>query len=455
MQATKIGRATMLFLCTLAIAGAARGSGGGLEAEFAALSPNHELRIVVTPPARASNQLQRRMSADRRLTLTLYDELSDEVIWTREHTVGSAIDWSGRRAMGAASGRRAGSRPRVWLDDVGHVVLTSGADTMTVFHPDDGEVVLEFDLLRCFPPEDHEAFMRPSKSGPLWAANSRWFFLDIDDSWGAGGTGRYFVVRPWWERHVVIDLDAGEVVRLEGMPNTDFLAEIDESRSREILAAIDREDRAWVMETLRLGADFRTRYYHAVPTAAHMAGRLDMEEAVPWLRLFEGAEYVGVKSDTRREFTLRQTVQLSLRRLGAETGDFAVTELGDFSDDMPRPIKRAASRIHRVWNVREVREGMTVKDLVGLIGHPDYIAFPRGRVLDYDIDRGGEPFTFRVTLVDVDDDDDHDSIDLRVGAVERITPPIWQDSNERDVAVTNRRFGPADPSRRTMETDGR
>ena len=62
-----------------------------------------------------------------------------------------------------------------------------------------------------------EQYVHQTTAGPMWAGLSHWYFLENGES------KTHFVVRPWWGRRIIIDLDSGKLVN-----DSDARAKLDE-----------------------------------------------------------------------------------------------------------------------------------------------------------------------------------------------------------------------------------
>lgn len=393
-------------------------------------SPKKRLRLEAKSPANAPNYTGRRaFQAD--FEYTLFDNQTGELLWQRKQPMKERK--SGRSVPDGEQ-----SPVAAWVDDARRVVIRTGRDEVLVLAPDDGAKLLQFTLLDQFSQEDRKYVMRTS-AGPAWSMNSHWFFLH---SVGAGApkergaTRTYFVVRTWWGRHIIVDVDRLGVVKTANSPDADFLVAPSIEELNDLWRWIRDAEREWVLETLRRNAAHldtdekgHERPYDAI-TAAHMAGRLMIQEAIPLLRKLEGSTFVGTSAlhggFGAEHHTLRQLTQLSLRRLGQVPGDYPCIVLGEGGAGPQRSAR--ASRVHLI----EV--GMSLPDLIDAIGYPDYSAgaeVETGWGFDYDMDTD-LPYTLRVVLKQIGD---RLGADFRVVKTVRIEPAAWKEGNQRDRSV--------------------
>jgi len=123
--------------------------------------------------------------------------------------------------------------------------------------------------------------------------------------------------------------------------------------------------------------------------AAYLAGSLNLHEAIPFLKSLEMSTYSETNSarghpdgvnfnnevDPFRYCTydLRQTAQLSLRRLGVAPRNLPchrfMIERGD--EEFPFTPKKQTQPRHK--NATQVKTGMSAKKVLNTIGAPDYI----------------------------------------------------------------------------------
>lgn len=242
-------------------------------------------------------------------------------------------------------------------------------------------------------------------AGPLWTGLSEWYFLE-------GGGEPKFVIRPWWGRRIVIDLASGKLI----------------NASPPVLADCEHVERRIAMDSLDEAlAELNDENHGRYLTAAFLAGKLEMKEAIPALRRLEESEYQGssvlasgdvlrrpgrVMLDEWSEFTARRIAQLSLRRLGERPRPFPGTELLKFTRDgeAAEPYQPTPREGDRSLNATLVKPGMSPEDVVGLIGAPD---FNDESVWHFEMDAAA-PYTLTILW--------------KQGRVERTQPhrpPLW------------------------------
>lgn len=355
---------------------------------------------------------------------TLVDTQSNQTIWKRQQPKdeGAPVD--------------------LFINDDMWVVIRTGWDEIIALKPVTADVALEFRILELFSEKDQE-FVSQTTAGPIWSSNSRWSFMSHNGD-------LHFVIRSWWDRRVVVNLDKGKLI---------------EKLDAELINACDAADREFVLKELdgamaRLQAkpvksatneaepgeeetetdaeEFEIDYeaYSRVATAVHLAGRMGIKEAIPFLREIEKSNYVGssggwfdidgvykdgdINPFNQSEASLRRAVHLALRKLGAKPTElpctwFRHTRTGKLGEtvEVPPLMKPRAECLD------QVKAGMNPVDVLRAIGALDYVDFQH-EAWEYDIDTD-KPFTFRVFWRNKKD----------VDRTERIEPPVWKQGETR------------------------
>lgn len=246
----------------------------------------------------------------------------------------------------------------------------------------------------------------------FWSGRSIQYFLE--DS----GT-EYFVIRPWWGKRAVINVEHGIVA----------------SPAAAFLAVADRHEQRLVLGSLKRHATNQSQSPNLPSTinAAYLAGEMQLKDALPFLRVAEQSDKVDtcfyapftrkhLKADeidphSYDKCNLRQVAQLSLRRLGEVPSRLPVyyfsTAGGDPSDRyspprLQQPRDRSASQI---------KEGMTAKEVLNSVGAPDYVG---NGTWSYDMD-AKEPFSLTLKWKNG-----------QVEAILRDQPALWQSGRTRD-----------------------
>jgi hypothetical protein len=263
--------------------------------------------------------------------------------------------------------------------------------------------------------KEKKKYVSWTSAGPMWAACSLWYFLDA-------GEQPLFIVRPWWGRRIVLDLNSGKLI-----PETPDIAKRAAPYEKDYVLAGLRRDAS------SLGDPF-SRECRRFMTAAYAAGRDKIMEAIPMLEELQSSSLIGFgvgwgsrKGEVDQStyfystFTLRQIVQLSLRRLGITPKPLPITQFSIQHNDSRRELQHTATEINgpRAANASKIKPGMTPEEVINLIGTPDFVDFfgIGDGSWRYDMDAAAA-FTLFVQWGD----------DRKVVRVEQKTPPHWQDS---------------------------
>jgi hypothetical protein len=339
--------------------------------------------------------------------------------YTLTNTKTKKILWQIKQTKDEASPRQA------WVDEDGCVVLRTDWDELIVIDIS-GKVRTKFNILNDgFSKAEKDEFVSQTTAGPRWSAYSYWFFAKSNST-------TLFCVRTWWDHRIILDLKASRPISDEG----------------EVKALLDGEEQRFVMDNLKSGCEtmnklgatadegWKDRIY-PVLTAVHLAGRLNLTDALPMLKDLEGSEYSGrvggrsadglmegdINPFSSWEYTLRRMSQLAIRRMGGATMELDARAfrleknkgVGERYKPTPRKVKREAC-------VPLLIEGMTPKQALDVMGAPDYFETD---CWDYDVE-AEKPFTVRVRWNKT-----------RIESIRRITPPVWTQKNVRDKDITS------------------
>lgn len=382
--------------------------------DFTVYSPGRKLRLEAKSPDNAGER-SRPFAAN--FTYTLYDEATKAKLWERKQPMKDG--WFDGEA----------SPTGAWVTDAGEVVLVTGWDQLVSLSAKDGARLGMVAVLDQFPKEEQEKYVDMTTAGPMWHGASRWSFLTVKDAKGA--TALYFVVQPFWERRVVMDVAAGALVDL-GAHATCGEQKPEDPKLAALVEAIRADDAAWALRTLerlakKPGDQKDWDSWRDANAAVRIAGRRALKEAVKPLRKLEQSGEVSSSSSGGVENRgLRGAVHTALRRLGEVPESEPAISLrksnpGEFFAD-GAAVTSTVKIKDRSQGADKVKAGISVDDLAAAIGLPDYEVFDAtmGHALDYDVD-AKEPFTLRVTIED-----------NAVRSVRKITPPVWKDGFERE-----------------------
>ena len=321
----------------------------------------------------------------------------------------------------------------VFVENDGWVWLVSGDEHVSGFAPDGreyGQARIAWHSV--FPPEH----ISISTRGSSWARSySHSFFFNFDDR-------LYCCIAPWWQQYILIDLHAGKHVPATGVILNPIESELRTFAYNTLREAIGKRE---VFEQSKYGCD----ELDPVSSAVVIAGNRRISEAIPFLRQLEDVEFVdteGIELRGRQydfavgdinpfvsqKMKFRALVQLALRRLGDAPACHPVyrferkDESGNANWFDPPPLPEL--RAHRV---HLVQPGMRVADVLNAVGTPDFMDdYPRPH-WDYDID-AKEPYTLRIFWPSGPGEQ---AGKLVVTDTEKIKPPIWLESDQREMSI--------------------
>ncbi len=287
-----------------------------------------------------------------------------------------------------------------WVNDDGWVIRARDFDAVSAREPATGRIVFSCSILNEFPKEERQRFVHDvTDRPPLWEGDAIWAIRQVEGK-------PYFLVRAWWGRRIIIDLEGHAVANDRG----------------SLHDAVVSSEKAWVLDVLRQAASGPARQgdpstwtaeFFSIRKAAHLAGLLGVTDAVEPLKGIEkwgcwdssGSALEGpAPTDTRiaptsyRSNNIRKAAQLSLRRLGAKpTADAPVSFYHYRADrtesvEFPRPLAYGpdgADRLSLGMSGEEVAKHLGAPDAVTRIG-PSWITG-----WEYDFE-GDHPFTLRI-----------------------------------------------------------
>jgi len=231
---------------------------------------------------------------------------------------------SGKTLWSRVQDEREGSPIQIFVSNAGWTVIRTSGD-MLIFVNVKGKESGQFDLLGAVPKKETDEYVVWTTAGRRWSDRSHWYFVDTDRP--------LFVIRCWWDTRIIVDLESGSTVQ----PDKSMLKILNKSESEY---AVDTLKAFVKTNHNQTDCDSGAPVFSAL-TAVHLAGRMKLRAAIPYLRKLENSERVmssgGGTGDYKpeddqlnpgesREYTIRQSVHLTLRRLGVVPGPF-VTKL--------------------------------------------------------------------------------------------------------------------------------
>lgn len=345
-------------------------------------------------------------------TYKCVDTMSGKTIWTRKQPMGKPqrFTFSKDSSFVLAIPKEA-SPLAVHISDSRTTVIYTGANDLIVVSPQ-GKDVGKVDLLTdAFTEAEYEQFVHNTTAGPYWAGLSAWYYINVPG-------GEMFVVRPWWGRRIFVDVNRGKLSR---------------SSKALIAAAVERE-KELVMAAL-ISKKEPNDYELSKYDAAYLSGVLKLQQAIPLLKTLEESKYIRMSTSgglsygeefnnevnphAYSAYGLRQVAQLSLRRLGVVPKHLPCHAFELEKDGKSIPFIPTAQERPRHKAVQMVKVGMPAKEVLNLIGAPDYISYD---TWSYDMD-ANPPFSITLTF------------DARkVTAIKREVP-LWKSGLSRDEVV--------------------
>lgn len=266
------------------------------------VSPSGRFRVDAKSPDNAGERPQPFAAG---FTYTLTDTTTKKTVWARKQPM--------TRAKGDSSAHSSeGSPMAVFVNDDGIVAARLARDTLLFLDPADGHKRGEAEVLKVFPKAQHDQFVSHTTAGPKWSQESDWFFLSVPGA-DKQPAATYFVVRPFWNHRLVIDVATAKHVDLGSHANAasaDALANAEASVKRLLTATIAEESRRAMAaltvtpEALANSKDYGV--YWGLSTALHTIGFLKLTDAEAGLRSLEkimgsGLEDVGELRSSVRE----------------------------------------------------------------------------------------------------------------------------------------------------------
>ncbi len=388
--------------------------------DVVAESPSKRYRVEAKSPDNSTKKGRHAFQAS--FVYTCWDTTTKLVLWTRKQAMGKPMP-SGEGPSETLTLPEEASPVSIFVADSGWTVIRTGWDELIPVDPL-GHDRCRLRLLEdAFTKEERRQFVHGTTAGPRWSGYSLWYFLDT-------GGQRYFVLRPWWGHRVVLNLVAGRLV-----PETSRIANACLAYERtHVLTELAKgvaTRKAWEQEDCCTAVE-------PVITAAYLAGRLPVPEAVPFLKELQDSTYSGsstsggwaagetfegaVNPQTYSTLTMRQAIHLSLRRLGVTPKPFAATQFDvQYAVyEKCHPYVPKASSGPRHANADKVVKGMKAEQVLDLLGAPDFVG---DATWEYDMD-AVPPYSLTIPW-DV----------RRVIRLEKRTPALWQAGLTRDAQL--------------------
>ncbi len=276
-----------------------------------------------------------------------------------------------------------------------------------------GNVTRKIDILDdAFTDEENRKYVHKTTAGPRWAGLSISYFFEYKSR-------EYYAIRPWWGRRVIVDVTNGELLKSNDGLSSSCLA----------------TEKDIVMKSLEARPENDEERFEQC-LAIYLAGVLKIKSAIPYLLNAEKSKLIGrsisgglssgesfeneVDPHSYDTFSIRQIAQLSLRRLGEKPEALPCNSFEIEQGGGAKPFNPTLKR-ERHKNVSSVKVGMSAKQILTLIGPPDFVSYDEW---SYDMDADA-PFTFTIKM------------DARKSPAITREEPIWLNGIDRDEALTN------------------
>lgn len=337
---------------------------------------------------------------------TCTDTQTDKIVWTRKQREKDEF-----------------SPIALFVSDTGWTVIRALSDDIICIDRE-GTERGTIDLLKdALVGTEFKDYVHWTTAGFRWDGYSLWYFLEADGK-------NLFVVRPWWGRRILIDIESGGLAKTSPAVEKAIIDSEHDYVITELARGV-RNRAEWELE-------FCGRRGWRVVEAAYLAGVLKTTDAVPDLVKLQDSSYCGsstgrldlekldgeVDPHSYSTNTLRQVVHLSLRRLDKAPGHWPAhqfnTRYRDYKRNTVYEPKPQAMPRHTKSD--DVRKGMKAEDVLDLIGAPDFVS---GDTWEYDMDTK-PPHSL---IVEWDR--------RRVVRTEKRVPALWQEGMIRDRQVAD------------------
>jgi hypothetical protein len=382
--------------------------------DIEASSPSGRYQVTAKSPQ--NEKRTGRVAFQSSFVYVCTDTQTKEVLWTRKQAMGKpeTLDDNPKNTY---TPTLEGSPGSIYVSDSGFTVIYTGWKELIVVDPKGKEPGTVNVLKDCLTKDENDKYVSQTTAGPMWAGRSHWYFVSAESK-------EYFIIRPWWGRHVIIELTTGAI-----KAPTKSLTEATQKAEREYVLS--------VLKTVLYGTAKKCDCCggsHEAVFAAYLAGVLRIQEAVPALRKIENSTHSGSSTmggfgdvpEGRLDpynyytYTTRQNVHLTLRRLGEKPGAFPctsfMTEHKEYEKQKPYVRKPVPGT--RASNAEKAKKGMSPEQVIDLIDCPDYIL---SREWQYDID-AEKPYTLTISWTD----------ERTVEEVKMVRPALWQEGTVRD-----------------------
>lgn len=372
-------------------------------------------RYAVTAKSPDNQHDGKRKAFQASFVYTCTDTQSGKILWTRKQLMEDPLQVGDDPANTYAFPKE-GSPITIYVSDFGPTVIYTDWEDLILIDIN-GKEIGKINVIQDFlTAAENENYVSKTSVGPMWAGRSHWYFVELDSK-------DYFVIRPWWGRHLIIDLTTGRITQ-PTEPLKMATAKAEKTHAISVLQGDGTLERCDCC-----GGP------HNAAFAAYLAGVLKIKDVVPALRKLEGDTSIGsstmggydempqgrIDPFNYATYTTRQSIHLALRRLGETPGPFPCTRFKTQHKDyhqMKLYIREPVDGTRHA-NVSKLKSGMSPEQVINLLDCPDYIP---ARIWQYDID-ADDPYTLAVSWTG----------DGKVQKIEVIRPALWQEGPLRDL----------------------
>jgi hypothetical protein len=331
-------------------------------------------------------------------TYTLTDAATKKVLWQRKQPM--------KRYKGDSSSYPAeGSPVEVYVSDDGYVAANLEDDRLLLVSPE-GKDIGVAEILTAFPKAQQQQFVSMTTAGPMWEHDSEWYFVSVKPESEKRGAdaGLYFVVRPYWNHRLIVDVKTGKHVDLGERHHAASESDIERApeAARGLLRAVIAAERRHALAVLAESAirikdvnDYKSaRRFGA---ACHTVVHLRIAEAETALR---ETEKTLVEVAVRRDNLMRR-LREALRAIGKvpelRRGQNAWINVRGEVIDQQSVLTVPMSTEDRARHAGMIEVDMDFVRVLDLLGLPDAIIYSAERSYDFDID-ATPGYTLRVEV---------------------------------------------------------
>jgi len=238
-------------------------------------SPSKRYKVEAKSPDNVGSEWHRPFQSS--FVYNCWDSTTAKLLWTRKQAMGKA-EPLGNDSTATYRSPEEESPVAMFVSNTGWTVIRNGWDELIAVDlagHDRARVKL---LSEAFTKEENDKYVDQTTAGPRWSGYSLWYSLDVDGQ-------ALFIVRPWWGRRVMVNLETGKLIQ----------------STATIIASASAYERNYVLAELAKGVDNRPQWdkeeagksIWPILNASYLAGRIQVKEAVPFLEKLQDSPYSG------------------------------------------------------------------------------------------------------------------------------------------------------------------